>query len=421
MSDSPAERITPVARKLMVAIFKVATVCALLTCLIQGLLSWRHARQEFALALAEVSQMHVPLLSISIWDIEPTAIRQQLATLAERREIGAVRLTTKTGQIFEYGTLAHLQSGDAYGFDILQPGGQMLIGRLEVAGNPQALAQELVYAVGTSVVGYGILTMVICALVQMVLRRELEQPLRRVADFAGALDPSRLTEPLDLAREPGHQRDEIDLVVDGFGKLQLALSAHFTSLDSMVAARTRDLETALAEIHKLSTIDPLTDCYNRRSFDQIVAQELARAERHDRPLSVIFCDIDHFKCVNDTRGHGEGDQALQAFSALLRGKVRRDIDSVTRYGGEEFVILLPEADLTGALNNAQRICEAVAATPVVTESGPISITASFGVTQWRPGESISQLLMRADKALYKAKLSGRNRVCSTQDDSADSA
>ncbi|MDT8989245.1 ATP-binding protein [Curvibacter sp. APW13] len=235
------QRITPVARKLMVAIVKAASACALLICLVQGVLIWQHTREDYGRTIAEIGRTRVPLIAAVVWDIEPEAVRQQLQALVELPEIGAVRLSVKTGQVFELGTASMVQAGNTFGFELKDPSGTMVIGQLDVAADTQALYRALAYAVGTSIAGYAVLTLVICALVRVVLRRQLELPLRTVADYANTLEPSRLSESLQLAREPDHVRDEIDLVVEGFAKLQAALDRHMTHLDALVAERTEEL------------------------------------------------------------------------------------------------------------------------------------------------------------------------------------
>ena len=140
-------------------------------------------------------------------------------------------------------------------------------------------------------------------------------------------------------------------------------------------------------------------------------QEVHRAQRHQRPLSVVFCDIDYFKLINDDRGHLIGDQVLRSFAELLRCELRAEIDWIVRYGGEEFLIVLPETDLEGAVQLAERIRSIVAANKIDTDELPVKLTASFGVAQYEPEESYGGLIERADKCLYLAKNTGRNRVC----------
>ncbi|MDO8606522.1 MAG: diguanylate cyclase [Phaeospirillum sp.] len=164
------------------------------------------------------------------------------------------------------------------------------------------------------------------------------------------------------------------------------------------------------ELWRLATTDPLTGVGNRRHFLSIAEAELGRLHRHDRPLSVITFDIDHFKLINDGYGHGVGDDAIRAVADTCIA-VLRDMDVIGRMGGEEFAILLPESDLDAALEVTRRLHEKIGAIRLHTEKGELGFTASFGVTQVRDGDAtIDMALRRADGALYEAKDGGRNRV-----------
>lgn len=171
------------------------------------------------------------------------------------------------------------------------------------------------------------------------------------------------------------------------------------SLEQEVARRTAQLEA-------LIMTDPLTGLGNRRMLAKWLADEASRAHRFQRPLSVIFLDIDHFKAVNDQHGHAAGDAALVALAQVLRHEVR-DCDLIGRYGGEEFVVLLPETDAAGALVLAERMRRAVAGHIVPALQRPVTISA--GIAGLLPAETSDALLRRCDRALYDAKRAGRNR------------
>jgi diguanylate cyclase (GGDEF)-like protein len=166
--------------------------------------------------------------------------------------------------------------------------------------------------------------------------------------------------------------------------------------------------------------DPLTGCHNRRVLQGGLCEaELARTHRYGSALSVILCDIDHFKRINDTHGHAAGDQVLGAFARLLQSMVREGVDSVIRYGGEEFLIVLPQTDLAGALALAERIREAFAAASTSLGSDTVvAATASFGVAcvparAPHPTGSFDVLIIAADEEMYAVKRSGRNGVRGT--------
>ena len=140
-------------------------------------------------------------------------------------------------------------------------------------------------------------------------------------------------------------------------------------------------------------------------------EEAERAERLARPLTLVFADIDFFKRVNDNHGHSVGDQVLCHVSTIMRREIRESVDWVVRYGGEEFVLVLPDTDQAQAVGTAERVRSAVAAQPLVVRGQDIRVTCSFGVAQFQPGEPTLDWLERVDQCLYGAKQAGRNRVC----------
>ena len=174
------------------------------------------------------------------------------------------------------------------------------------------------------------------------------------------------------------------------------------------------LRAAREEAVKLSLTDALTGVNNRRYLSDTLPSEATRARRFGRPLSIVMCDIDHFKRVNDSYGHAAGDVVLREFAALLAEKIRVDIDWVARFGGEEFVVVLPETDLAGAVQVAERLRAATALLEVRHEAQTLRVTSSFGVASigapWPEGPVAEQLLTQADQCLYLSKKLGRDRV-----------
>jgi diguanylate cyclase (GGDEF)-like protein len=170
------------------------------------------------------------------------------------------------------------------------------------------------------------------------------------------------------------------------------------------------LKKALQEVQRLAITDSLTGLYNRRHFSKMGEDEVRRAIRYRRSLSAIMLDIDHFKRANDTYGHSVGDQILQAVAERCRQELR-SVDVVGRYGGDEFVILLPENDLSAAKQVAERLRKSIAQRKLDTARGSATVTASLGVSAMNGKQTtLEDLLSRADQALYAAKQNGRNQV-----------
>ena len=181
----------------------------------------------------------------------------------------------------------------------------------------------------------------------------------------------------------------------------------------VLLARVR---TALREkerqdlLEKWATTDPLTEHFNRRYFFEMAHRELDRSNRLHSPLSFIMLDIDHFKMVNDQHGHLVGDVALVRLAKILRQQLR-SVDLCCRYGGEEFVLCLPDTHLEGAKDVAERIRLAILQETIDTNQGqPLSISISLGVADNQEDQSVEGILKRADAALYQAKDGGRNQT-----------
>ncbi|MDQ2104951.1 diguanylate cyclase [Azospirillum isscasi] len=176
------------------------------------------------------------------------------------------------------------------------------------------------------------------------------------------------------------------------------------------------LRKANAQLRLMSRTDRLTGLRNRAALDELMATETGRSTRHGRTFAIVLIDLDHFKAVNDRLGHLTGDRVLVAFAGLLK-ETTRQLDTVGRWGGEEFLILCPETNAGQAHLLAERICDAVRSHAFETGWRH---TVSAGVAEWRAGETLDSLLQRADEALYRAKRDGRDRACGDGGDSGDS-
>ena len=198
---------------------------------------------------------------------------------------------------------------------------------------------------------------------------------------------------------------------DGEGKV-----THFVAIERDVT-ESKELEFKLDE---LSRHDSLSGLLNRRAFDEAIELELSRFFKTDNVFTVLALDIDHFKVVNDTYGHQAGDRVIKQVSETCE-EIFDDIAYVARIGGEEFTILIPEMDAQTAEPLAEQLREKVAGLTVSSDSGQIRFTTSIGISEVGIHDKItSQILTRADKALYEAKNAGRNRVCVDKVVSCDS-
>ncbi|MDF1483917.1 diguanylate cyclase [Ramlibacter sp. H39-3-26] len=231
-----------------------------------------------------------------------------------------------------------------------------------------------------------------------------------------------------LQRENGQQRD-IELQVDDgpprwfsayFGRLQDGCVIRLSDITAVkqneqtLRESTLRLQSDNAQLRQLAWMDGLTGLSNRRALDVILEREVARARRKKEPLTLVMCDIDHFKAFNDFYGHLIGDDCIREVAHVLAETTVRSSDLVARYGGEEFVLVLPSTSIRGGLEVVQRTQAALhaRALPDATSPGEKLLTLSFGVAEFdaEVDDSATALLERADAALYSAKHLGRNRV-----------
>lgn len=224
---------------------------------------------------------------------------------------------------------------------------------------------------------------------------------------------------MDVSR---YTSDVRKVVVSTFVILLLVLLAVFGCSFFVIRRMTDRLREAEAELQRIAVTDPLTGIANRRQIVHRAAEEFARQLRNKRTrpefpgLGMIMVDVDHFKRINDTYGHGAGDDVLREIASRI-GSVLRPYDAVGRYGGEEFLVILPETELDEAWHIAERIRRRVADEPVVVDNQVIQASASLGIATVLAGETdYRPALERADKGLYLAKAAGRNQVMCAGDE-----
>ena len=198
-----------------------------------------------------------------------------------------------------------------------------------------------------------------------------------------------------LAALPVRRHDEVGALVLSFNKLVARLGE-----------KEKALLQTMEKLDRLAGTDALTGAWNRRQFYEAVEPELERFRRYRRPLALVMLDVDRFKTINDRHGHATGDRVLQQIAHCIRGTLRRP-DSLTRWGGEEFLVLLPDTGLASAAALAERMRDSIATHHIDNVGG---VTASFGVAELGASEARDEWVARADAALYRAKQGGRNRV-----------
>ncbi|UXY13994.1 diguanylate cyclase [Chitiniphilus purpureus] len=272
----------------------------------------------------------------------------------------------------------------------------------------------------------GIFAAGIFALLGVWLARALAQPLLELAQAADRLQRGEGDVPIPESaayREAGHLSASLRHLVAGLTAERNKLATLNTTLEEQVRERTAMLDRAnthllntledrtqlVQQLETLASTDSLTGLLNRRAFFERAAHEWKQADRHGLPLSVIALDVDHFKKINDRYGHEAGDTALRQLADTCRSELR-DVDLIARFGGEEFVVLLPHTTQAAAEQVAERLRNAINATQVEAAGTQFGFTVSMGVAGRAHAATLERLLALADEMLYTAKRDGRDRV-----------
>lgn len=438
----PEARFQPITVRITRTVLLWGLTGALLVGVTAALLARRGAEARLQGALQDYAQTLAPDVADAMYELEQDRVKAQLSTALLIRGVGYAAAIERDNLFAESGDPGMRNAVDALAFPLIRraapaPGtGNTVhrehgvltvrswtqhavasqenrsIGVLKIAVDHAAIEREAWTAAGWAALPCLLLTGVVLATALIVVRRHLQRPMREMADFLDGLDAGRLDERLTLSRQPRAVKDEMDLMAAGFASLQDRIATHVGELDARVAERTKQLQIALDKLKVLAITDPLTGCHNRLAFSQRFPEALAHAQRYGRPLSLVFCDVDRFKSINDNHGHPVGDQVLTAMGHCLRDALRASSDWVARYGGEEFVLVLPETPLSQAQDVAERLRQQIEQTVAVAlpDGRTLRVTASLGVAEYRPGERGEDLLTRADEQLYAAKQAGRNQV-----------
>lgn len=210
----------------------------------------------------------------------------------------------------------------------------------------------------------------------------------------------------DSRHESNPLMTEYRLLYDEFNRIK--------SRFNLLEKEKHNLETLLGEMNRsleLATrIDPMTGLSNRRDISEKIEREYSRAQRHQRTFSILLADLDNFKLINDTHGYNVGDDVLVEVARVMMGCVRHE-DVCARWGGEQFLFLLTETPIAGALTLARKVHESISMTTFCAQRSGISLTTSIGVCEYQQGQSINDCISRVDAALQQAQREGKNRFC----------
>lgn len=260
-----------------------------------------------------------------------------------------------------------------------------------------------------NIIVFSILILALSFILSIFISNWISKPLVNLGLWATKLGKGKWED----AQQQNSIISEVESLSDSLEFMANSIKYHTQDLENEVAKRTIELQQLNIQLEKLSNTDGLTGIANRRSFDEILTQEISRAQRKKVPLGLILIDVDYFKKYNDFYGHQAGDACLSTVANTIKENLRRKSDFVARYGGEEFMVIVPDCNETDLVQLAEILREKISNLNLVHELSDFGhVTASFGVSLIIPTETNQdiQLINSADKALYKAKDNGRNCV-----------
>ncbi|NWK79914.1 GGDEF domain-containing protein [Aquitalea sp. LB_tupeE] len=400
------------SRRLLLWIVCISALTALVSTSVQLFFDYRQDLSELEKGMRYIQQNQLPGLADAAWNFNVPGMQVQLEGIghspwvagASLRYGPSLQATLETGKLGGKDEMA-------YRYPLLRHG--VLVGQIRILPNLHTLYNRTIDRIVIVLVVQTIKSLITSICILLLISWMITHHLTQLARFAKSFRPDKRFKPFVLRRRAARQ-DELTVLVDSlndaYARLQQAHefeANHNEILLREVAERTAELREAQNRLARLAVTDKLTGAMNRQGLEERFAVEIQGATDNNTPLAIILMDIDNFKPVNDKWGHLIGDQVLQEFVAVLDGLLPAG-SILARWGGEEFLILCPATTLGQATELAHYMCSRIAQHRFAVVNRK---TGSFGVSAWHAGDSTYSLVKRADEALYRAKSTGRNRVC----------
>jgi diguanylate cyclase (GGDEF)-like protein len=433
---APASPPRSLGRRLVLATLAFGIVFTLAAVAARTWSAWQHNLATMTSELTLIDQVFQRTLAKAIWEMDRNELQTHLNNVSQVSPVARVELHVlragRSADVLERQQPGALRSSLAPTLHrqlTYSPyaGAVETVGELTLEGDERVLWARLRTELGGIVLTQVIQSVLLAGLIMWLFNSTVTVHVQHIARHLEQVTPANLQHALRLNRRVARP-DELSLLEAGVNQLQgklseylerqhrdeLDLAAHRDRLADLVSEQTAELRQANTQLQELSRSDPLTGLANRRHFDEVKDAEFRRAQRLGHPLSVLLCDVDHFKNYNDAYGHAQGDVCLKLVADTLRQTFSRAGEFTARVGGEEFAVLLPGSDASQARSAAERLRLALAelAIPHTASQVAPNVTVSIGLAQFDPAtmDRFETLLHQADKALYRAKRLGRNQV-----------
>lgn len=409
------------SHQLLISILGIYALITFTVTLIHIVIEYRYTKENIKHELERIAHIFEPALQTAIWDLNDEQLSSITQGMIEMPLVYSVEIVDSNHKpLCEQEKKGIFVSDDeelTYSFPIYQmhDGNQIFLADVTLHSNDQAIFERLKVGFTMLLLNAMIKSLALITLFYIAFRKHLEIPLNMLMHQITHLN----TEEKALINVTWKRVNELSILQDKFNVLLKHIYAEEERrmemvqdqnkrLETLVQERTSELELLNQELQKLATTDALTQIANRSSLDTVLKQAIAENQRYQGSFCVVMIDIDFFKKINDTYGHLAGDTVLKTVAQLIKSQIR-SVDTVGRWGGEEFVIVYREIECQGAYALAENIRQSVEKYPF---EGLECITISLGVAQYHTGISADELLKQADNALYHSKEHGRNQVTS---------
>ncbi|HEX5394106.1 MAG TPA: diguanylate cyclase [Rhodocyclaceae bacterium] len=416
---------TPLSWQLLKAVLSIYFVITAVVTTAQMVIEYQHTRGMIQAELVSTERTFYPALATALWELNNEQLQAIQRGIVDLPIITSMRVEDAFGH--ELVRLSKKDTGRDLGTSITHTfpvtyvfaGDKVPLATVTFEASSDVVLNRVELGYQMILISALIKSAALSLLFVWVFRRRLGVPLKQLSDAVESIDIDSLgRKQVDFKQS---ENNELSRLEQAFNHMlsrldeerrnhESSLTALNRSLEQLVEKRTEELRAANENLEQLVRTDTLTGAANRRHFVERMRLEIQRSRRSKPPLSLLMIDLDHFKQINDKWGHSAGDEVLRCFAQIVSSLLRAS-DLFARLGGEEFAILLPDTDLAGAEEAAQRVIQAARQQQVACDKHQIQYTISIGVAEIHDDESdYEPFLKRADRALYNAKHAGRDRV-----------
>ncbi|VAX12029.1 diguanylate cyclase/phosphodiesterase (GGDEF & EAL domains) with PAS/PAC sensor(s) [hydrothermal vent metagenome] len=417
---------SPLSRRLLITILLSSSLVTLIITAIQLTLDYKNDIHLIENRLNQIRESVVQPIANSIWNFNKKQYDMQLKGILNLDDIIYVEIKNQEGKLIIKQGKNQTRQTISKTFSLVAQdfGKQNYVGKLTVVASLSNVYQHLMDKTLIILASQTIKTILISAVIIFAFYYLVTRHLQHISEYTRNFNIDEKNDCC-LNRAAQSEPDELDYIVNSLNNLKGSLKEKrenivilHKNLEQTVQKRTKALTEKQEQLEKLATHDPLTNLYNRRKFDDLFDHQWHYTKRNKTNFSLAIIDIDYFKNYNDNYGHKKGDEVLKQVAKALVNSVKRPQDSISRFGGEEFVLLLPEINMQGFYHVLQNVKDNINKLNITHEKSAVStkLTVTIGGVLGIPSQKNSQqyFFAAADKNLYRGKERGRNQIVVTK-------